>query len=729
MRLRLMRPLFIGAVLLVLLSISVSWLIPPGQRASAQRAGVATTPITHVVIIMMENHSFDNLFGAYPGVNGIKEPHASDPLPSDIDHSDPATRAAYDNGKMDGFNATGMVQYTQQDIPNLWSYAQHFGLGDNFFSSEASSSTPNHMATILAQSAGMDQTTQEKACASVANDLVEARSAQTGADYWTYPCFDANSIPAELNASNITWRFYSTSSMWNAPLLVKNLSKSPYDIRNSNQFVSDVKAGKMATVSWIIPPVGEISQHPPDSLQPGNNFITQQVNAVMSSNYWNSTAIFLTWDEFGGFYDHVKPPQIDGDGLGFRVPLLVISPYAKAGYISHVQGEFSSFDKFIEKDFNLPSLGQRDALKQTSDLMDYFNFSQRPAPPLILKLENASVPLRVSVYGAGGGVSSVKAAVTPSIGGPSTNFDFDVIYDLSMTPMKHDVIIDGVSHSMPLLGKLQDGDTFYQYSSEMPVGSHSFTFVFSIDKSGDTATLPNNGVPFPGPAVYPFNVTDTGVNPLNVTAGTPVTYSFRYQSPANKAPTLTEVDVDGVAHTMHKQGSGSNYRNGVTYSYTAQNLAVGFHYYRFKVNDGSGVAVYEGLDNPTIAPIALNNSSVSPTSGNTSTTFTFKTTYMDVAGKAPTSALVYIDYVAYPMKYVSGSYKTGALYQYQTRLPNRKHSFFFVFSDPTSSWADPFFPAVYSGPNVGNNAQPVPRGTQIISSQFDPSNEWLDGMG
>lgn len=726
MRRRFVRPLFIGAVFLALLSVSVSWLIPMGIRASAHRAGEPTTPITHVVIIMMENHSFDNLFGAYPGVNGITEPHASDPMPSDIDHSDAASRAAYDNGKMDGFNAEGMVQYTQQDIPNLWSYAQHFGLGDNFFSSEASSSTPNHMATILAQSAGMDQTTQQKACAAVANDLVEARSAKTGVDYWTYPCFDVNSIPAELSASNISWRFYSTSSMWNAPLLVKNLSKSPDDIRNSYQFITDVKAGKMATVSWIIPPVGEVTQHPPDPLQAGNNFITEQVNAVMSSQYWKSTAIFLTWDEFGGFYDHVAPKQIDGDGLGFRVPLLVISPYAKAGYISHEQGEFASFDKFIEQDFNLPSLHQRDALKQTSDLMDYFNFSQKPLPPLILKLEDASIPLRVSVYGAGGGVSNAKAAVTPSVGGPSTNFNFDVIYDLSMTPAKHDVVIDGVSHSMSLLGKLQGGDTFYQYSSEMPIGSHSFTFVFSIDKSGHTTTLPDNGVPFPGPQVHPFNVTDNGVNPLNVTAGTPVTYSFHYQSPANKAPTLAEVDVDGVAHTMHKQGNSNNYRNGVTYDYTTPDLAVGFHYYRFKVNDGSGVAVYEGFDDPTVAPIALNKSVVSPTSGNASTLFTFKTTYMDVAGKAPISALVYIDNVAHPMKHVSGSYKTGALYQYQTRLSNGKHSFFFVFSDPTSSWADPFFPVDYSGPNVGKNAQAVAPGTMIISSQVDPSDDWLD---
>src|ERR1700675_3293279 len=111
MRRRLVRPLLVGAIFLTLIVGSASWLIPMGLRASARRAGVPTTPITHVVIIMMENHSFDNLFGTFPGANGITEPHASDPLPSDIDYSDPATHAAYDNGNMNGFNAEGMVQY------------------------------------------------------------------------------------------------------------------------------------------------------------------------------------------------------------------------------------------------------------------------------------------------------------------------------------------------------------------------------------------------------------------------------------------------------------------------------------------------------------------------------------------------------------------------------------------------------------------------------------------
>ncbi len=132
------------------------------------------------------------------------------------------------------------------------------------------------------------------------------------------------------------------------------------------------------------------------------------VNAIMHSSEWNSTAIFVTWDDFGGWYDHVPPPQVDGIGLGPRVPLLVISPWAKPGYISSQQGEFASFDKFIEEVFNLPSLGARDSLASTSDLMDYFNFSQTPDPKLIEpKLAYSSVLSVPNVGSAAVGSSHV----------------------------------------------------------------------------------------------------------------------------------------------------------------------------------------------------------------------------------------------------------------------------------------------------------------------------------
>src|SRR5207248_6721277 len=205
--------------------------------------------------------------------------------------------------------------------------------------------------------------------------------------------------------------------------------------------------------------------HPPGALQGGENFITTQVNAVMQSPYWKSTAIFVTWDEFGGFYDHVAPPVVDGVGLGLRVPLLVISPYAKHNYISHQQGEFSSFVKFIEEDFTLPSLGQRDALASTSDLMDFFDFHQQLQPPLILPPLHYSQTLRVPSYGAGGAHQNIQAVVTPVVGGVSTNFKFYVIYCLKNTPAIHTITIDRTSSTMRPLKSAQGGGMIYEYDT------------------------------------------------------------------------------------------------------------------------------------------------------------------------------------------------------------------------------------------------------------------------
>jgi hypothetical protein len=134
-------------------------------------------------------------------------------------------------------------------------------------------------------------------------------------------------------------------------------------------------------VSWLVTGAG--SEHPPNTACLGENWTVTQLNAIMNGPDWNSTAIFITWDDFGGFYDHVPPPQVDGFGLGMRVPLLIISPYAKAGYISHTQYEFASILKFIETRFGLPPMATRDA--NANDMTDSFDFTQTPRAPLILQ--------------------------------------------------------------------------------------------------------------------------------------------------------------------------------------------------------------------------------------------------------------------------------------------------------------------------------------------------------
>ena len=219
-----------------------------------------------------------------------------------------------------------------------------------------------------------------------------------------------------------------------------------------------------------------------------------------------------------------------------------------------------------------------------------------------------------------------------------------------------------------------------------------------------------------GPEVHPFSLTSS-LKPAVALPGQKVTYSARYISPSGTPPTLTEIDVDGVAHKMVSTG-GTNYKQGVVYRYTTTTLAVGQHYYRYRFDDGSGVAIYEGADAPSITPIVVSQSSVTPTSGTSSTVFTFQTTYTSGDGSAPTQAEVYVDSKAYPMTCTTNPcpYGTGAVYQAQTTLPSGNHTFFFVFNGTLSGgvqsgWADPFAPSHYKGPNVGANAQPVPPGS------------------
>jgi phospholipase C len=156
----------------------------------------------------------------------------------------------------------------------------------------------------------------------------------------------------------------------------------------TEQFMTDAASGNLPTVSWIVTPA-QYSEHPPASVCVGENWTVQMLNSLMQGPDWSSTAVFLTWDDFGGFYDHVAPQQIDNYGLGFRVPLLVISPYAKKGFIDHTQFEFSSMLRFAEDELGLPTLTNRD--KGANNMMDAFDFSQNARPPLVLQQRACNV--------------------------------------------------------------------------------------------------------------------------------------------------------------------------------------------------------------------------------------------------------------------------------------------------------------------------------------------------
>jgi phospholipase C len=170
-------------------------------------------------------------------------------------------------------------------------------------------------------------------------------------------------------------------------------------IRRVQNVVGDAKAGKLPAVTWVTP-LYALSEHPPFSFCYGENWTTQVVDAIMRSPEWSSTAIFITWDEWGGFYDHVPPPQVDRYGLGIRVPLLVISPYAKRGYVDHRYGEFSSVLRFIEDNWHLSTLSGRD--RRAGDLLSDFDFQQspRPADPRPLRTDCKGNPFAPPPKGA-----------------------------------------------------------------------------------------------------------------------------------------------------------------------------------------------------------------------------------------------------------------------------------------------------------------------------------------
>ncbi|MGB8344070.1 MAG: alkaline phosphatase family protein, partial [Ktedonobacteraceae bacterium] len=208
-----------------------------------------------------------------------------------------------------------------------------------------------------------------------------------------FPCLTIPTLGDLLTSHGISWKYYAPAqdqpgyewSVYNAIKDIRDTSQWQAHVVDYSQFATDAASGNLPTVSWLVQPT-DVSDHPGTSICRGENWTVQQINAVMgNSPLWDSTAIFLTWDDFGGFYDHVKPAQ-GPNGLleyGFRAPMIVISPYAKPHFIDNTSYTQSSMLKFAETVLKLPSLGGQDT--HANDMFNSFNFSQQPLPPLILK--------------------------------------------------------------------------------------------------------------------------------------------------------------------------------------------------------------------------------------------------------------------------------------------------------------------------------------------------------
>jgi phospholipase C len=430
------------AVACVLASCGGGYASPSGVTpplVDAHRHG-SSGLIKHVVIMIQENRSFNNLFATFPGADGTKYGMLGKKRilltktdlvwPCDFGHSRNAFIEDYDGGKMDGFylegngnrppciGKAGRKPYQYVDpaqIQPYWDMAGQYVLADQMFQTQGSGSFTAHQDLIRGG------TTFDAALDEALIDFPTALpwgcdappKAKTSYLLWTgssihgehnkgpYPC--TNKFPGsgsyyktladELDAKQIKWKYYtpklgSNGRLWNAFDLIASVRYGPQWGTNvvwpETTIFTDITNGTLPSVSWLIPD-GANSDHPGSaSKDTGPAWVASVVNAIGGSPLWNSTAIVVVWDDWGGFYDAVPPPQPfdHWGGRGFRVPCLIVSPYAreavksKPGYISHTQYEFGSILKFIEDNWRLPRLGTTDT--RANSIVDSFDFTQPP---------------------------------------------------------------------------------------------------------------------------------------------------------------------------------------------------------------------------------------------------------------------------------------------------------------------------------------------------------------
>src|SRR5581483_638772 len=423
------------------------------SNATADPARRATQKIKHVVVIMQENRSFDSYFGTYPGVDGLARnadgsfkacvPSMNGPCqrpyhdPSLVNQGGPhAPNDAIgdiDGGRMDGFvrqaeaatscPVSGDVDpncspkhpdvmgfHDQREIPLYWSYADNYVLQDHMFEPNLGWSLPSHLFLVSGWSARCASPTDPMSCE---NDL------QLYDHLWTkkndYAWTDLTYL---LHKARVPWAYYvekgtqpdcedgqmacppvkqspSTPGIWNPLPEFATVQQDGQtgNIQSLDQFRAAATSGRLPAIAWIAPSLND-SEHPDASIATGQQYVKNLVTSLMCSPAWSSTAVFLAWDDWGGFYDHVRPPKVDANGYGLRVPGLLISPYAKRGYVDHQVLSFDAYAKFVEDIFlggqridprtdgrpdRRPTV--RESLSQLGDLRKAFDFSQPPRPP------------------------------------------------------------------------------------------------------------------------------------------------------------------------------------------------------------------------------------------------------------------------------------------------------------------------------------------------------------
>jgi phospholipase C len=410
------------------------------QAKATDQEPVTKTPIKHFIVLMQENHTFDNYFGTYPSANGISPKtcmpvnpfdsankdcvspyHIGDYPVEDLDHSSATFKLQYNEGRMNGFiyalnqrnqDGTGaMGYYNDADLPYYWNIADEYVLFDNFFSSAKGGSVSNHMYWV----AGVPGKDGEQVPKEGYGDTptIFDRLQEKGISWKFYvqnydPTINFRAIPPAEGFGN-----RASQVVW-VPLLNydrylddPNLFSHIVDLE---EFYKDLENNTLPAVSYIVP--SGASEHPPGSIRSGQKFVKSLLQALMRSDAWSSSVFTWTYDDWGGWYDHVLPPQVDDFGYGFRVPALLVSPYARRGYVDNTQLDFTSYIKFIEENWVLEPLAERDA--NANSIASALDFSQPPRAPLFLPFAREankalSEPRRSVIYAAYGAALAFAA--------------------------------------------------------------------------------------------------------------------------------------------------------------------------------------------------------------------------------------------------------------------------------------------------------------------------------
>jgi phospholipase C len=393
----------------------------------ASRAAVGSTgphapktAIHHFVVLMQENHTFDSYFGTYPGADGIprgvcipvdpahgRTPcvrpfHLHNQSVVDLDHSESTALADLGRGSLDGFvraqnvrigsGAQAMGHYDATDIPFYWNVADRYVLFDHFFSSDRGGSFLNHVYWVAASSGHAGQSVPLHGLhVPTIFDRLQAAGVSWKFYVQNYdPSINYRTLPKLHDANR------ASQAVWSPLLDIPRFLDDPVlssHIVGLNQYYDDLRHGTLPEVAYLAP--SGASEHPPGSLVTGQRFVRGLVNALMMSSAWDSSAFLETYDDWGGWYDHVLPPRRDAHGDGFRVPAMLISPYAREHLIDHTSLDFTSIIKFVEDNWGLSPLTKLDAT--AGSITGAFDFRQPPRRPAIIPLLRTAPPAKRTV--------------------------------------------------------------------------------------------------------------------------------------------------------------------------------------------------------------------------------------------------------------------------------------------------------------------------------------------